>query len=123
MTVALKVDVLLHMCNPVQVGAIATERAGAPSLRKKVLADPFTAVSPTLAEGFAPVEVDEPAPSQATPTRQIVPEAFGKVNDLFSLKRPRKRSALFEIPCKAIVLLAPPEIPATKVVGSELFEN
>ena len=47
----------LQMWRPVHVGAIDCERAGAASLRIKVFAEPFTAESPTEAEGFAPVEV------------------------------------------------------------------
>lgn len=38
---------------PVHVGEMACDSAGAASLRMNVDADPFTAVNPTLAVGFA----------------------------------------------------------------------
>ena len=44
----------VNVCNPVHVGTIACDRAGAPSERKKVVAEPGTAVSPTEAVGLAP---------------------------------------------------------------------
>src|SRR5882672_1892339 len=49
---------------PVQVGAILTSSAGAPSERMAVIADPLTAVSPSEAEGLARAEMplkDSPA--------------------------------------------------------------
>ena len=48
--------------NPVQRGAIVTESAGAASLLIKVLAEPLTAVRPTDAVGFAPVELETSSP-------------------------------------------------------------
>lgn len=53
-----RVPVLLKICAPVHVGAMVTESAGAPSLRKNVLAEPLTVASPTEAEGLAPVVVE-----------------------------------------------------------------
>src|ERR1051326_8457353 len=50
----------LNWCTPVQVGAIDWSNAGAPSLRKNVPAEPFTALSPTEAEGVAPDTVVPP---------------------------------------------------------------
>jgi hypothetical protein len=52
--VALIVTLFEKVCVPVHVGEIACDSAGAPSLRRNVVADPFTAESPTLAVGFAP---------------------------------------------------------------------
>lgn len=45
-----------NKCVPVHVGAIDCERAGAPSLRMQLDADPLTAVKPTTAVGFAPAQ-------------------------------------------------------------------
>ena len=47
-----------NWCNPVHTGAIDVDKAGAASLLMKVFAVPFVAVSPTFAEGFAPVVVE-----------------------------------------------------------------
>ena len=43
------------VCKPVHVGTIAWESAGAASLLMMLVADPFTAVRPMLAEGLAVV--------------------------------------------------------------------
>lgn len=57
----------LNWWKPVQTGAIETSSAGAASLLIKVRATPFTAVSPTEAVGFAPVELAvQSAPEETT---------------------------------------------------------
>lgn len=55
------------------------ERAGAASLRMKVFAVPFVAFKPTLAVGFAPVEVET-----ATPRNRRSPETFIFVEEMFN---------------------------------------
>ena len=45
-----------------EVEATRVSSAGAPSLRRNVLAVPFTAVVHAVAVGFPPVEVDTPSP-------------------------------------------------------------
>ena len=44
---------VLKMCNPVHVGTMDCESAGAPSERRKVVAEPLVAVRPIVAVGFA----------------------------------------------------------------------
>ena len=73
----------LNSCSPVQTGVIDCERAGAPSERVNVPAVPFTAVSPTEAEGLAPVEEDT-----RSPFIEIVPELLMRVPTLTSVEVP-----------------------------------
>ena len=47
----------LNVQLPVIVGDMACDSGGAPSLRRNVVADPLTAVSPTVPVGFAPVGI------------------------------------------------------------------
>jgi hypothetical protein len=56
----------LNVCRFVQVGVIACESAGAPSERRKVPAEPFTALSPMVPVGFA-AETDEALQSAPKP--------------------------------------------------------
>ena len=62
---------------PIIVGAIDCDKAGAPSERKNVLAEPFTAVSPTAPVGFAPVAPPDgahvPSPRQNVVDDALVP--------------------------------------------------
>jgi hypothetical protein len=51
---ALMVNPAANVCNPVHVGTIACDSAGAASDRMNVKATPLTAASPTLAVGLAP---------------------------------------------------------------------
>ena len=80
----------LNSCRPVHTGVIDWERAGAPSERVNVLAVPFTAVSPTLAEGLAPVEEET-----RSPFIEIVPELLTLVPTLVSVEVPESPPVVF----------------------------
>jgi hypothetical protein len=77
----LKSPPAFQVWNPVHVGMMAWESAGAASERRKVFAVPLTAARPIVAEGFAPVELAYlfPLTSLSVVTVRFVPVAFVKV--------------------------------------------
>jgi hypothetical protein len=66
--VALEMSPPVNVWSPLHVGVIDWDSAGAASLRIKVLAEPFTAVRPMEAVGFAPNTVAPPAEMQFVPS-------------------------------------------------------
>jgi hypothetical protein len=62
----------VNVCTPLHVGTIACDNAGAPSERMKFVDTPFTAVSPIVPVGLAPL-VPPPATAQdPSPRKKVV---------------------------------------------------
>ena len=103
--------------------------AGAASLLIKVRAVPFTAERPTLAEGFAAVEVTYwlPLTSLRVVTERFVPVAFPKLNPVVAVIVPDaemvKKLVLFVDETTAKIFAVCPASPSKRTVEDPTFED